>query len=59
MATKSNQAKFDVKKQLEVVEEQFQTLQILNEEGEIVNEAAMPDLTDEQLQKIHGVYAYE
>lgn len=52
MATKSNQAKFDVKKQLEVVEEQFQTLQILNEEGEIVNEAAMPDLTDEQLQEL-------
>lgn len=28
------------------------TLQILNEEGEIVNEAAMPDLTDEQLKEL-------
>lgn len=29
-----------------------ETLQILNEEGEIVNEAAMPDLTDEQLKEL-------
>ncbi len=28
------------------------TLQILNEEGEIVNEAAMPDLSDEQLKEL-------
>lgn len=52
MASKVNQANFDVKKQFETVEEQFQTLQILNEEGEIVNEAAMPELTDEQLQEL-------
>ncbi|NEU29526.1 pyruvate dehydrogenase (acetyl-transferring) E1 component subunit alpha [bacterium LRH843] len=34
------------------VEKQFETFQILNEEGEVVNEAAMPDLTDEQLQEL-------
>lgn len=42
----------DVKRQLEVVEEQFQMVQVLNEEGEIVNEAAMPDISDEQLQEL-------
>jgi pyruvate dehydrogenase E1 component alpha subunit len=52
MVSKTQNAKLDAKKALEVVEEQFQTLQILNEEGEVVNEAAMPDLTDEQLQEL-------
>ncbi|WP_108669857.1 pyruvate dehydrogenase (acetyl-transferring) E1 component subunit alpha [Peribacillus acanthi] len=52
MASKATKAKFDVKQQLANVEDQFQTLQILNEEGEVVNEAAMPDLTDEQLQEL-------
>ena len=52
MVSKTQNAKLDAKKTLEVVEEQFQTLQILNEEGAVVNEAAMPDLTDEQLQEL-------
>jgi pyruvate dehydrogenase E1 component alpha subunit len=52
MASKTKNAQLDVKKTLEAVEEQFQTLQILNEEGEVVNEAAMPDLADEQLQEL-------
>ncbi|MCM3568744.1 pyruvate dehydrogenase (acetyl-transferring) E1 component subunit alpha [Neobacillus mesonae] len=52
MASKTQSAKKDAKKVLDVVEEQFQTLQILNEDGEIVNEAAMPDLSDEQLQEL-------
>lgn len=39
-------------KTIEQVEEQFETFQILNEEGEIVNESAMPDLSDEQLQEL-------
>lgn len=34
------------------MEEQFKALQILNEEGEIVNEALMPQLSDEQLQEL-------
>ncbi|MGG0720315.1 pyruvate dehydrogenase (acetyl-transferring) E1 component subunit alpha [Robertmurraya massiliosenegalensis] len=52
MASKTNKASFDAKKQLEKVEEQFQTFQILNEEGEVVNEAALPNLSDEQLQEL-------
>ncbi|WP_019152957.1 pyruvate dehydrogenase (acetyl-transferring) E1 component subunit alpha [Robertmurraya massiliosenegalensis] len=52
MASKTNKASFDAKKQLEKVEEQFQTFQILNEEGEVVNEAAVPNLSDEQLQEL-------
>ena len=52
MASKTQNAQLDAKKALEVVEDQFQTFQILNEEGEIVNEAAMPDLSDEQLQEL-------
>ncbi|MFL6559731.1 MAG: pyruvate dehydrogenase (acetyl-transferring) E1 component subunit alpha [Bacillus sp. (in: firmicutes)] len=52
MVSKTQNAKLDAKKALEVVEEQFQTLQILNEVGEVVNEAAMPNLTDEQLQEL-------
>lgn len=52
MASKAKNAQLDVKKQLETVDKQFQTLQILNEEGEVVNADAMPDLTDEQLQEI-------
>ncbi|HZG70886.1 MAG TPA: pyruvate dehydrogenase (acetyl-transferring) E1 component subunit alpha [Chondromyces sp.] len=45
-------AQFDAKKTLETIENQFEMFQILNEEGEVVNEAAMPDLTDEQLQEL-------
>ncbi|MBM7692433.1 pyruvate dehydrogenase E1 component alpha subunit [Peribacillus deserti] len=52
MAGKTQKAQFDVKEQLQAVENQFETLQILNEEGEVVNEAAMPELTDEQLQEL-------
>ncbi|WP_409294522.1 pyruvate dehydrogenase (acetyl-transferring) E1 component subunit alpha [Peribacillus sp. SCS-26] len=52
MAGKAQKNQFDVKEQLQAVEDQFQTLQILNEEGEVVNEAAMPDLTDDQLQEL-------
>lgn len=52
MASKTQNAQLDAKKALKAVEDQFQTLQILNEEGEVVNEAAMPDLSDEQLQEL-------
>lgn len=57
MASKTK-TQLDVKQQLKVVEEQFQTLQILNEEGEVVNEAAMPELTDEQLQDLMSRMVY-
>ncbi|ASV66106.1 pyruvate dehydrogenase (acetyl-transferring) E1 component subunit alpha [Cytobacillus sp. FSL W7-1323] len=52
MASKTKKASLDVKKQLEKVEDQFETLQILDEEGKVVNESAMPDLKDEQLQEL-------
>jgi pyruvate dehydrogenase E1 component alpha subunit len=52
MASKTNKASLDAMKQLEKVEDQFQTLQVLNEEGEVVNEAAMPNLSDEKLQEL-------
>ena len=52
MASNTKKAVFDVSKQLETIEKEFQTFQILNEEGEIVNENAVPDLTDEQLQEL-------
>lgn len=37
---------------LENVEKQFETFQILNEEGKIVNKEAMPDLSDEELREL-------
>jgi pyruvate dehydrogenase E1 component alpha subunit len=37
---------------LESVESQFETFQILNEKGEIVNEDAMPDLSDDELREL-------
>ncbi|MEH7355888.1 pyruvate dehydrogenase (acetyl-transferring) E1 component subunit alpha [Neobacillus drentensis] len=58
MASKLKNAQLDANKALETVEDQFQTLQILNEQGEVVNEAAMPDLTDEQLQELMSRMVY-
>ncbi len=52
MASNLKNAQLDANQALETVENQFQTLQILNEEGEVVNENAMPVLTDEQLQEL-------
>lgn len=52
MAAKTKKAVVDSKKQLEAISKQFQTFQILNEKGEVVNEAAMPELTDDQLKEI-------
>ncbi|WP_026690093.1 pyruvate dehydrogenase (acetyl-transferring) E1 component subunit alpha [Alteribacter aurantiacus] len=39
-------------KELQQIESQFETFQILNENGEIVNEDAMPDLSDEELKEL-------
>lgn len=52
MANKKSKVLFDASKQFEAVEEQFKTFQILNEEGEIVNKDAMPDLSDDQLKEL-------
>ncbi|RDI47620.1 pyruvate dehydrogenase (acetyl-transferring) E1 component subunit alpha [Falsibacillus pallidus] len=52
MASKTKKTQFDAKKTLEMIEDQFEMLQILNEEGKVVNEAAMPELSDDQLQEL-------
>ena len=39
-------------KTLSQIEEEFETFQILNEEGKVINEDAMPDLSDEDLQEL-------
>ena len=49
MASRTN---LDEVKTLHDIEEKFETVQILNEEGKIVNDSLMPDLTDEQLQEM-------
>ncbi|WP_066192775.1 pyruvate dehydrogenase (acetyl-transferring) E1 component subunit alpha [Gracilibacillus timonensis] len=41
-----------MKRALENIEEQYQTFQILDEEGKVVNEEAMPELSDEELKEI-------
>lgn len=52
MAAKAKNVVVDSKKQFEAIRNQFQTLQILNEKGEVVNEAAMPSLSDDQLKEL-------
>jgi pyruvate dehydrogenase E1 component alpha subunit len=52
MASKSKKAQFDAVKTLEQIEEKFEMFQILNEEGEVVNEDAMPEMSDEDLQEL-------
>ncbi len=37
---------------MKAIAAQFETLQILNENGEVVNEAAMPELSDDQLKEL-------
>ncbi|MBY6036257.1 pyruvate dehydrogenase (acetyl-transferring) E1 component subunit alpha [Fictibacillus nanhaiensis] len=39
-------------KTIDAVQDQFETFQILSEDGEVVNESAMPELSDEQLQEL-------
>ncbi|WP_028782620.1 pyruvate dehydrogenase (acetyl-transferring) E1 component subunit alpha [Thalassobacillus devorans] len=41
-----------MKRSLENIENQFEMFQILNEKGEIVNEDAMPELSDDDLKEI-------
>ncbi|MBA4537905.1 pyruvate dehydrogenase (acetyl-transferring) E1 component subunit alpha [Bacillus aquiflavi] len=52
MASKTKHDFFDGQKQIDEIDKQFQTLQILNEDGEVVNDQMVPDLTDEQLQDL-------
>lgn len=41
-----------LKRTLENIESQFETFQVLNEEGEIVNEELMPELSDDELKEL-------
>lgn len=52
MASNTQKAYFDANTQAKRIAEQFEMLQILNEEGKVVNETAMPKLSDEQLQEL-------
>ena len=49
---------FDPTATLQQIEGQFEMFQILNEQGEIVNEAAMPNLTDEELVELMSRMVY-
>lgn len=49
---KNNQTVSELMDQMLQFGDSVGTLQILNEEGEIVNEAAMPELTDDQLKEL-------
>ncbi|WP_227395663.1 pyruvate dehydrogenase (acetyl-transferring) E1 component subunit alpha [Jeotgalibacillus aurantiacus] len=49
---------FDAVTVLEQIEDKFEMFQILDEEGKIVNEDAMPDLSDEQLQELMSRMVY-
>lgn len=47
-----------LKRTLENVENEFQTFQILNEEGEVVNEKDMPELSDDELKELMSRMVY-
>ncbi|MFP3322233.1 pyruvate dehydrogenase (acetyl-transferring) E1 component subunit alpha [Planococcus sp. SIMBA_160] len=51
MAAKKNQ-QFDPVETLNAIEEKFEMVQVLNEEGEIVNKDYDPNLSDEQLEEL-------
>ncbi|WP_019242470.1 MULTISPECIES: pyruvate dehydrogenase (acetyl-transferring) E1 component subunit alpha [Bacillus] len=52
MDVKKTNVLIDVNKQLDEINNQFQTIQILNEEGQVVNPDLMPEISDEQLQEL-------
>jgi pyruvate dehydrogenase E1 component alpha subunit len=58
MAAKTKKATFDQQKQFEAIADQFQTFQILNEEGKVVNEEAMPKLSDDELKDLMSRMVY-
>lgn len=52
MAANEKNVNLDTEKQLKKIEEQYQMLQILNEEGEIVQNDTLPELSDDQMQEL-------
>ncbi|MDN7244324.1 pyruvate dehydrogenase (acetyl-transferring) E1 component subunit alpha [Planococcus shenhongbingii] len=57
MAAKKSQ-QFDPVETLNAIEEKFEMVQVLNEEGVIVNEEADPKLSDEELQELMSRMVY-
>ena len=53
-----NKNKFNPVETLKIIEEQFEMVQVLNENGEVVNEAYMPELSDEQLVELMSRMVY-
>lgn len=49
MAIKQKKVIVDVKKQFAAIAKQFEPVQVLNENGEVVNPEYMPDLSDEKM----------
>lgn len=47
-----NKAQLNLESQLEEIHGHFQTFQILNEEGEVVNPDYLPDLSDDELKEL-------
>lgn len=58
MASNTKKVQFDAEKTLENIESQFEMVQILNEKGEVVNKAAVPNLSDEQLVELMSRMVY-
>ncbi|MFC4353685.1 pyruvate dehydrogenase (acetyl-transferring) E1 component subunit alpha [Chryseomicrobium palamuruense] len=54
----SKNTQFDPMKVLHEIEEKFEMVQVLDEEGNVVNEDLMPDLTDEQLVELMSRMVY-
>ncbi|MBS4195157.1 pyruvate dehydrogenase (acetyl-transferring) E1 component subunit alpha [Lederbergia citri] len=52
MYVNSRNAIVDYKKQFDVIENEFKTFQILSEEGKVINQEALPELSDEQLKEL-------
>ena len=53
-----NTSQLDPKKTLQEIEEKFEMFQILNEEGVIVNEQAIPNLSDDELVELMSRMVY-
>ncbi|MHA7098548.1 pyruvate dehydrogenase (acetyl-transferring) E1 component subunit alpha [Priestia aryabhattai] len=52
MTTQTTKSIVHSKKQFDGIQKQFETFKILNEEGKVINQEAMPNLSDEQLQEL-------
>jgi len=58
MASNAKDALFDAVETLGKIEKKFEMVQVLNENGEVVNEKLTPDLSDEQLVELMSRMVY-